>query len=104
GELLPDIEFKDERVGEITLEELATHASGLPRMPTNFYPRNPQNPYVDYGEAKLLAFLKGFELPVAPPDAPFEYSNLGMGLLGYLLAKQADVELEDLYQTKIFEP
>ena len=104
SELLPDVDFSDQRVGEISLEELATHSSGLPRMPTNFEPASSRDPYADYGEEKLLAFLETFEFPGASPDASFEYSNLGMALLGYLLARHADVELEELYKTHIFEP
>ena len=34
---------------EITLAHLATHSSGLPRMPANFAPKDPKNPYADYG-------------------------------------------------------
>jgi hypothetical protein len=32
----------------ITLVDLATHTSGLPRLPTNLRPSDPQDPYVDY--------------------------------------------------------
>src|SRR5436190_855672 len=32
----------------ITLEDLATHMSGLPRVPTNLSPKNLLNPYVGY--------------------------------------------------------
>src|SRR5262245_32121737 len=33
---------------EITLQDLATHTSGLPRLPSPFTPKNPANPYADY--------------------------------------------------------
>ena len=42
---------------EITLGELATQHSGLPRLPANMLPADPDNPYADYDAAKLKAFL-----------------------------------------------
>ena len=39
-------------VFEITLGELATQHSGLPRMPSNFSPKDQANPYVDYDAGK----------------------------------------------------
>ena len=65
---------------EITLADLATQSSGLPRMPTNFAPANNADPY-DYDETKLWAFLQTYKLERAPGSS-FEYSNLGFGLLG----------------------
>lgn len=47
---------------QITLIDLATQSSGLPRMPNNFTPANNENPYADYTVAQLYAFLSGYEL------------------------------------------
>jgi serine-type D-Ala-D-Ala carboxypeptidase/endopeptidase len=33
---------------KITLQDLSTQSSGLPRMPTNFKPKDETNPYADY--------------------------------------------------------
>src|SRR5580698_6373158 len=38
---------------EISLLDLTTQHSGLPRMPGNFKPANSDNPYADYGAANL---------------------------------------------------
>lgn len=72
---------------EITLRLLATHASGLPRLPSNLK-INPRDPYVDYSESDLLAFLSNHKLKRDPGERA-EYSNLGAGLLGWLLARKA---------------
>src|SRR6185503_2834459 len=47
---------------QITLLDLATQSSGLPRMPTNFKPKDPTNPYADYSEQDALDFLSSYEL------------------------------------------
>ena len=38
---------------KITLEDLATQSSGLPRMPSNFSPSDKSNPYADYSVEAL---------------------------------------------------
>jgi CubicO group peptidase (beta-lactamase class C family) len=68
----------------ITLRDLATHTSGLPRMPSNFQPANPDNPFIDYDATRLMAFLSSATLKNAP-GTHHDYSNLGAGLLGHAL-------------------
>ncbi len=90
----------------ITLEQLATHRSGLPRLPSNLQASalaNPQNPYANYSARDLHAFLDGYALPRAP-GAAYAYSNLGMGLLGHLLARRADTSFAALVQMRIARP
>lgn len=88
---------------EITLGSLSEQNSGLPRMPSNFHPADETNPYADYTVDQLYAFLSGYELP-RDPGAEFEYSNLGVGLLGHVLALAADTSYEALIRTRIFTP
>lgn len=88
---------------EITLLDLATHTSGLPRLPDNFTPADPGNPYADYGVADLYAFLAGHTL-TRDPGTVYEYSNLGAGLLGHLLARHAGRSYEALVIERILEP
>ncbi|MBL8553007.1 MAG: serine hydrolase [Phenylobacterium sp.] len=88
---------------QITLIDLATHTSGLPRMPDNFKPANPENPYADYDAAKLYAYLSGYAL-TRDIGAQYEYSNLGAGLLGDVLAREAGMTYEALLRRRILEP
>lgn len=88
---------------EITLLDLATQHSGLPRMPGNFNPADPRNPYADYHSANLYQFLASHG--VAKPAAPgFLYSNLGFGLLGNALAGRAGMSYAALLQREIAGP
>ena len=87
----------------ITLLDLATHTSGLPRMPDNFAPADPTNPYADYTVVQLHEFLGRARL-AAPPGTRHEYSNLGMGLLGQLLERASGAPYAELLRTRIAEP
>ena len=88
---------------QITLVDLATHTSGLPRMPANFSPKDPANPYIDYTEDQLYAFLSSYEL-TRDVGIKFVYSNLGFGLLGQGLARRAGTDYESLVESRICEP
>ena len=87
----------------ITLRQLSQHLSGLPRLPDNMPYGNPDDPYADYTEAMMLEFLRAHVLTRAP-GAQFEYSNLGVGLLGYVLARAAGTDYENLVRTRILTP
>lgn len=87
----------------ITLVDIATHSSGLPRMPTNFKPKDPSNPYADYSVEQMKKFLEGYKL-ARQPGAKSEYSNLAMGLLGHALALKAGTTYEDLVRERICKP
>jgi D-alanyl-D-alanine-carboxypeptidase/D-alanyl-D-alanine-endopeptidase len=93
-----------ERGGKsITLLDLATHSSGLPRLPTNLKPKDPLNPYAGYSVDDLYQFLSSYTLP-RDPGSEFEYSNVGGGLLGHLLASRAGTDYESLIGTRITRP
>ena len=80
---------------EITLTHLATHTSGLPRMPTNFDPADWTNPYADYTVERIYAFLNSYTLPRNPGQL-YEYSNFGLGLLGHVLERITGRDYESL--------
>ena len=87
----------------ITLKDLSTHVSGLPMIPDNLKIGDLGNPYADYREKDLYAFLNNHKLARAP-GTKNEYSNLGQGLLGHLLSLQAKSTYEDLVRSRIAVP
>jgi len=80
------VEFANPDVGRITLLELATHTSGLPRLPANLAFDEPADPYAGYGEDDLLAAIASARHK-QPLGDHYAYSNFGAGLLGYLLGR-----------------
>ncbi|MFK7771325.1 MAG: serine hydrolase [Saprospiraceae bacterium] len=101
GKYLPNIQVPDYKGVKITLRHLATHNSGLPRLPGNLnLGEDPDNPYVHYDEKLLLDFLGKYKL-LNEPGTKHEYSNLGAGLLGYILTKENGMSLEELFQEKV---
>ncbi len=88
---------------QITLGNLSEQNSGLPRMPTNFHPKDPANPYADYTVQQMYDFLAGYTLP-RDPGAQFEYSNLGVGLLGNTLATATRESYEALERERVWGP
>jgi CubicO group peptidase (beta-lactamase class C family) len=88
---------------EITLADLATHTSGLPRLPDNFAPSDAANPYADYTVAQLYDFLASYSLKRSP-GVEYEYSNVGGGLLGHILALKAGTNYEALVIKEICQP
>jgi D-alanyl-D-alanine-carboxypeptidase/D-alanyl-D-alanine-endopeptidase len=101
--LPPTVKIPQRNSRQITLVDLATHTSGLPRLPTNFAPKGAANPYNDYTVDNLYAFLSGYSL-TRDIGTTFEYSNLGGGLLGHLLALRAGTDYETLLRTRITGP
>ena len=93
---------------EITLLNLIWHTSGLPFKPDNLNPSNPENPWADYTTARLYEFLGRYELKHEPPVEfdfrRFEYSNLGVGLLGHILSRRAGTDYETLVRDRILRP
>ncbi len=96
---------------EITLLDLATHTSGLPRMP----------PYMGLTLGKLLnwkllrdryrghtpdeLFDRLDEMTLSSrPGTSFAYSNLGMGLLAHALERAAGASYDELVRRRIAEP
>jgi D-alanyl-D-alanine-carboxypeptidase/D-alanyl-D-alanine-endopeptidase len=103
AQLLPDFKIPSRGGMEITLAEIGTQHSALPRMPFNFAPNDAANPYADYDVAKLKAFLAGYQLP-RDPGAAYEYSNLGFGLLGCALVQLEHTTYDAVIDERVLKP
>lgn len=87
----------------MTVGQLASHTSGLPREPDGPRPIRSEEPYAGYDAAVLYRSLLGTTLEFEPGSA-YGYSDVGAGLLGHLLALGAEVDYEQLVRTRILEP
>lgn len=98
-------DFELDQVGDapIRLRDLTTHSSGLPRMPANFAPADPSNPYADYTFELMYAFLDGCKIRRAPGEQ-YAYSNLAVGLLGTIIAQAQATDYASLLQDRIAKP
>lgn len=94
------LEFSNPALGQITLEQLATHTSGLPRLPWNLAPANPRDPYAAYDEQQLLSGLATTRAG-QPLGRHSAYSNFGSGLLGYLLGRVHGGGYEQALQERV---
>jgi CubicO group peptidase (beta-lactamase class C family) len=104
AKFLPAAATLPERDGKkITLRDLSHQISGLPRMPDNIKPADGADPYVDYGADRLYAFLAKVKLARSIGEK-YEYSNLGVGLLGHALALRAGMGYGELVRRRILEP
>lgn len=103
---LPELRGTD--AGRLTLLSLATHTSGLPRLPMSWdFLRDSsfllqEDPYRDYSRSELLDDLRRWS---ASGDTPkLSYSNLGYALLGLTLEAAAQQPLGELMRREIFVP
>jgi CubicO group peptidase (beta-lactamase class C family) len=104
GELLgSDVAFANDAVANITLLQLATHTSGLPRLPANLAPTDQLDPYKGYDEDALLEGIAATR-DKQPLGNHYAYSNFGVGLLGYLLGRVHGEGYEAALMELVIEP
>jgi len=88
---------------QITLLQLATHTSGFPDVPDNLDPKLADNSHAAYTFEKLDAFISGYQL-TREPGAKYEYSTVGIALLGQAIALKAGTNYESLVVDRICRP
>ena len=120
--LPPTVKVPTRNGREITLKDLTTHSSSLPRMPGNFLP----NGVVVKNLWRLFCAACGSDHVMAglwrrysvedhyealsdlrlkrDIGSQFEYSNWGVALLGHVLSLRAGTNYETLLKTRITDP
>ena len=93
----------------VTLEQLASHCSGLPRLPPGITARSFSraamvDPYADIDAAALIDGLARTRVHGTPGQTRVRYSNYGAGLLGYLLGQATGVGYEQTLTRHVLEP
>lgn len=103
-------QWKGQKTGSITLIELVTHRSGLPRLPCNLHYSDPHTPYLDYSESDLIRGLTDSSMSFQNcdlenhPTLEINYSNWGMAMIGYVMAHQQNKTYESLLYELILDP
>ena len=88
---------------KITLEDLASHTSGLPEWPSNIWLNNNVGVFnLNYNETMLYQGLSNTVL-TREPGSQFQYSSFGIGLLAHILSVKAGVQYEQLVKHRILD-
>jgi len=91
------------RAQQLTPLELADFTSGMPDDPTNL-PRGPGRRSIEYYTVNdFLTWASHYE-PTTQLPAPYRYSNVGIGLLSYLVATATGKTWEDQVNSEILQP
>ncbi|MDX9980465.1 MAG: serine hydrolase domain-containing protein [Lentisphaeria bacterium] len=113
GELLPPDIALSEDAARITLRQLATHSSGLPREPLSLpmtwyffrYLLTGKSFYAHIDDAYLYRYLARFSVPAEVGDGDYiGYSNLGYGLLGRLVELRTGEDLAMALHERVTMP
>lgn len=83
---------------EVTLRSLATHSSGLP----TFFAMYPEGG--DAQQPSMAAIIRDYGHIVAPAGERYEYSNIGMAILGEVIARQSGQSFADYLHDAVFAP
>ncbi|MBB1202139.1 class A beta-lactamase-related serine hydrolase [Enterobacteriaceae bacterium 89] len=107
--LLPPGTPLSEDAQKITLLQLVTHTSGLPRQPMSLlsfehllgYLSDGENFYHELDDDGVLGYLSTYNAPLVREP---RYSNLGYAILGYVLKYQTGQSIETLAAQRLFGP
>jgi len=88
---------------EITLFNLTAQDSGLPFNADNHSGADWNERFSSYTVPKMYEFLGSYQL-AQDPGAKYQYSNIGMGLLGHVMERKSGKDFETLMKERICAP
>jgi CubicO group peptidase (beta-lactamase class C family) len=94
---------------DVTLRHLASHSSGMCHQPPGLNLHallhlHSREPFKDYDQARYQHYLQQQMTLSFTPGTRYQYSNMGMSLVGYILSLRARKSYEALLQENIFGP
>jgi CubicO group peptidase (beta-lactamase class C family) len=99
--LPPAVKVPERNGKKITLQDLATQSSGLPAgEPSN---SDRSNLYAGYSNEQFYEFLSGYQLR-HDPGSLFEYSNIGVSLLGHALSLRDGKDYDAMVRARVLAP
>ncbi len=96
-----DIKKADPNEPPVTIRSVLRHSSGLPRESAQPYTGEPDLPWAD--RADIIKNLPEQEM-LYTPDTYFQYSNLGLSLLGEVVASVSGTSYQDYVTENILKP
>ncbi|WP_326622435.1 beta-lactamase family protein [Streptomyces decoyicus] len=104
---LPELPLPHPNSRRITLRHLATHTSGLPRIPADLIAGALLHPYANgYARYDTERLLRAFARtrPRHRPGTRWRYSNLGLALLGPVMSRAAGAPYPALLTDRVLRP
>ncbi|MPZ19957.1 MAG: serine hydrolase [Luteitalea sp.] len=83
---------------EATMRRVANHTSGLPLHYQFFYADEP------YRRPPMDETIRRYANLVTAPGERFQYSNLGYGLIDYVIARRSGMSYAEFTRAEVFEP
>ena len=83
---------------EATVRHVASHRAGLPLHYNYFYEDEP------YRRPSMDETIRRYGNLVTAPGERYQYSNLGYGLLDYIISRTAKVSFAEFMRTEVFLP
>lgn len=98
-EIVPELQFNDQRIKKITIKDLLNHTSGLPDVRNYNWENNSQS------NTSLKEYVISLKLELeSEPSLTYSYSNLGYNLLGYVIEKKTNSSFEDYLKNNLLNP
>ena len=97
-DIIPELNYKDRRVEQITIHQLLNHTSGFPDIGDYNWKKNNEL------DTSLRDYILGKKFALqSDPSSTYAYSNLAYDVLGYVVEKVSGRLFEDYVQENILD-